>query len=346
MSTDIFIVNIVLFIIGVYILIKGSDIFVEGAASVARKYGVPDIVIGLTLVSIGTSLPELATDIVAAKAGTPEIAMGVIPGSNIANVLLILSTAVILGKGLNIDQKVFRRDALFMLFSFFVFAGMCYLPPGNWEFSRIDGIILLVLFFGYTYRLLKDREVEDEEDDEAEEQLSLGKSITFILLGGIGVVVGATLMVENVVWFAEKMKVPAEIISVTIVAIGTSLPELAVTVAGVKKGKKNIALGNVIGSNTFNLILVMGVTGVIMPIPVGKEVGYIFIPLMLAVGLFLVLFMRTNWKISVKEGWIMMIAYILFTCLNLYLIFNPIERKIQGNTQIEQTQLDDQVQEK
>ena len=314
------ILNIVLFLIGLLFLIKGSDFFVEAASQIARNYKIPDIVIGLTLVSIGTSLPEFATDVYASVRGQSGIVVGDLVGSNITNISLVLGVAIVLLGGMPSPKLVVKRDALFMLGIFLVFAGLCFLGKG--VLGRTGGILLLLLMAGYMFYLFKHRDALAElEEGEAHNEVvfsSIAKAWIFLFLGIAMIFLGAKAMVDNVIAVAEYLHISQGIIAATVVAFGTSVPELAVTVTSVRKKKNGIALGNIIGSCTFNLLLIMGLCAVINPVEVEPELLNVVIPVMVLCGVMLVIFMRTGWRLVKTEG----IAFLLL--YGGYLVYNGI----------------------
>ena len=315
------ILNIVLFLIGLLFLIKGSDFFVEAASQIARAYKIPEIVIGLTLVSIGTSLPEFATDVYASFKGEGGIVVGDLVGSNITNISLVLGIAVLMLGTMPSPRAVVKRDALFMLGTFFIFAGTCFMGGGN--FGRIGGIVMIVLMGGYLLYLFKNRDAlaELEEGEEHEEAMfsSLTKAWLFLFLGIAMIFFGAKTMVDNVIHVAERFNMSQGLIAATIVAFGTSVPELAVTVTSIRKGKKGIALGNIIGSCIFNLLLIMGLCALISPIEIEASLLHVVIPVMLLCGVMLVVFMRTGWRLVKAEGIAFLAIYIG------YLVYNGIK---------------------
>ena len=325
MHTDSIIINTILFVVGLAILVKGSGWFIDGAAFIARRMNVPDAIIGLTLVSIGTSLPELATNVVSAAQGKPEMAMGVIPGSNIANILLVLGLSVFCLKTVKVTTIMFSRDVLVMIISFVVFVIMCYAFPmtdGRMGLTRIEAGILLIGFFAYVFKLLKqnkgDVTVEAEAEDDTSPVDSIWKAVLALSIGGAMVVLGSKLMVDNVVWIAEvKLKISPEIVAATIVAVGTSVPELAVTFAGILKKKSDIALGNIVGSSIFNLIFVMGVTGLVAEVPVTADVATLILPFMMGSGILLVGFMYSGMKLKRWEGGVMTSLFIVYIALSI-----------------------------
>ncbi|OVE77974.1 hypothetical protein BVX99_01215 [bacterium F16] len=325
MFTESLAINIVLFIVGLAVLVKGSGWFIDGAAFVAKRLKIPDAIIGLTLVSIGTSLPELATNIYAAGGeGKPGVAMGGIPGSNVSNILLVLGLTVCCLKTVDVNKILFHKDTMMMVFSFVVFAVMCYAFPiynsatnmTEPGISRIESVILLAIFVVYMIRLLRRKDdPEAKQAVEAEEEKSAIHNLLLALValvgGGVMVGGGANVMVSNVVWIAEvKLHISPAIVAATIIAVGTSVPELAVTFAGILKKKNDIALGNIIGSSIFNLIFVMGVTGLVAEIPFHAEAAMMIMPAMLISGFLLVVFMRTHWALKRWEG-------VVLTCLFL-----------------------------
>jgi len=324
--------NILLFIIGLVALVKGSGWFIDGAAYIAKCLKIPDAIVGLTLVSIGTSLPELATNVYSAATGNPEIAMGVIPGSNIANILLVLGVTLIIMREVPVSKLMFHRDTILLVSVFVIFAIFCYFFPnssGVPAITRSEAGILLIIFVIYIIKLLKNKEQLESETNSEENTKpqfinTMLRAIFALVCGGILVAVGSQLMVDNIVWIADKkLHIPAEIIAATIIAIGTSVPELAVTIAGVIKGKSDIALGNIIGSCIMNLIFVMGITGMVAEIPVVSDASrMVLVPFMLLAGFVLLIFMRSNWKLKRWEGIIMLIIFIVFIIINLLQIIS------------------------
>ena len=318
---DYLILNIVLFLAGLLFLIKGSDFFVEAASQIARSYKIPEIVIGLTLVSIGTSLPEFATDVYASVKGSAGIVVGDLVGSNITNISLVLGIAVMMLGTMPSPKTVVKRDALFMLGVFCVFAGICFMGKGN--FGRVGGVVMLILMAGYLFYLFKHRDAleELEEGEEHNEDVfsSLAKAWLFLFLGIVMIFLGAKTMVDNVIYVAERFHMSEGLIAATIVAFGTSVPELAVTVTSIRKGKKGIALGNIIGSCIFNLLLIMGLCAIINPIKIEASLLHVVIPVMLLCGGMLVVFMRTGWRLVKTEGLAFLAVY------TGYLIYNAIK---------------------
>lgn len=264
-------VYIVLIIIGFALLIKGADFLVEGSSAVAKKFHIPEIIIGLTIISIGTSMPELFVSITSAFEGYSDMAIGNVLGSNICNLLLILGISALL------KPIVFKRETRLIeipicLSVTVIFAILCNIGQ---DISRPEGIILTVLFGLFiVYTIVMaikgekfDKEDEAEEDDgKDEEKSSILRDIIYIIIGIIALKFGGDLTVDNAVEIAHLFNLSEKIISVTILAIGTSLPELVTSASAALKGKSDIAIGNILGSCIFNMLLIIGVSSIIKPI--------------------------------------------------------------------------------
>ena len=316
-ATEYFLINIVLFVIGVAILVKGSDWFVDAAAALARSFGVPELVIGLTLVSIGTSLPELASSLCAAFYGESNFIIGNIVGSNTANIALILGAGLVLGGAIGFKRQVVWRDMMFLLALGIGLMTWYYFgvdaPAGNsYGFGRIGGVILLILCGVYSYILCRKSEGEDTEDTEDTPAMSRAKASGLIVLSLIMITAGAKLMVDTVVWSAAKMGVDPLMISLTIVAIGTSLPELAVTISGVLKKREDIALGNIIGSGIYNIVLIIGCCSVVSPLTGNGQDSLAAMLIMNLVALLLLIFMLSAKKLYRWHGFVFLAVYVAF----------------------------------
>lgn len=326
-ATDQLVYNIPLLLVGLFLLLKGSDWFVDASSFIARHFKVSEIIIGLTLVSIGTSLPELATNIYASCTGEGAIALGNVVGSNITNIALVLGLGTVLKGNLPIPEDLLKRDGLIMIICFAFFLIICrvgFIGDAR-VLSRLDGVILLVIFAAYLIFLLKSKntieEQVEEEADEDQKVNTMGKAALFFILGLVMIFSGAKMAVDTVVATAQSFNISKELISATVIAFGTSVPELAVTITGIAKKKNALALGNIIGSCIFNLVLVMGAAAVIVPIPVSAEMLNILLPLMLVTGFILVAFMRTGLKLARFEGIILLLLYVVFIAYNVLQIF-------------------------
>lgn len=257
--------DIALLIVGFVLLIKGADVFVEGASKIAAKLHVPQIVIGLTIVAFGTSAPEAAVSIASAFKDSADIAIGNIIGSNICNVLLILGLSGIIGV-LSVKKNTFRYESPFVIV---ISAVLLLLGLLNNGLSRLDGVILWIfflVFLFYLYRLTKKGEDTSVDDvPELTEKDRVWKMILMIVLGLVCIVFGSQLTVDAASSIATAFGVTQRVIGLTVVAIGTSLPELMTSVMASKKGKNDIAIGNIIGSNIFNILFVLGTAALVAP---------------------------------------------------------------------------------
>lgn len=266
-------ISIGLIVIGFILLIKGADFLVDGASNIAKKFHIPEIIIGLTVISIGTSMPELFVSITSAIDGFPDMAMGNVIGSNIANLFLILGLSAII-KAIPFKRETRLIEIPICFFVSVIFFIICVIGQ---DVSRIDAGILIFLFIAfiiYTIVMAKKGEEFDKEENEEEikqeedndRKWSTLKDICAIILGIVALKFGGDLAVDNAVKVATILGLSEKIISVTILAIGTSLPELVTSVSAAAKGKSDIAIGNIIGSNIFNMLLIIGVSAAIKPI--------------------------------------------------------------------------------
>lgn len=255
-------ISVLLLAAGFVLLIFGADKLVDGASALAKRYNIPDIVIGLTIVAFGTSAPELAINIVAAVKGNTDLVLGNVLGSNIFNVLAILGISAIISP-LSVKKNTVRYEIPFSLIAaimVFLVAYDNWFNPNDNVIEPRDGLILL-LFFGvfllYNFRLMKSHPDEVQVDTH---QYPLWKSIIFMAIGLAGLIFGGRLIVEHAVKLAQILGISQRVIALTIVSIGTSLPELATSIVAVRKKEVDIAIGNVVGSNIFNIFLVLGIS--------------------------------------------------------------------------------------
>lgn len=264
------VVPILLIILGFVLLIKGADFLVDGASSLAKRFNIPDIIIGLTIVSIGTSMPELFVSSTSAMNGSSDMAIGNIIGSNLCNLLMILGISTII-KPVKFQKETRLIEIPLCLIITIIFAIFC---NTSGTISRIEALILIflfVLFIIYTIIMGKKGKEFDAENaiieiKEDNKPLSLKNSIILIVLGIVGLKIGGDLTVENATNLARMFNVSEKIIGLTILAIGTSLPELVTSVTAAIKGNSDIAIGNIIGSNIFNILLIIGVSAIISPL--------------------------------------------------------------------------------
>ena len=259
--------EIILIIVGFVLLIKGADFLVDGASSVAKKFHIPEIVIGLTIVSIGTSMPELFVSTTSALQGSADMSIGNIIGSNICNLLLILGISAAISPVK--FQKSTTRIEIPMCFVITVI--FTVLSNTNKTLSTLDGIILLVLFVGficYTLYVAKKglADATEESEEPNQEKNSVIKDIVLIIVGIVALKFGGDMTVDNAVVVAEHVGISEKVIGLTILAFGTSLPELVTSVVAAIRGNDDIAIGNIIGSNIFNMLMIIGLTACITPL--------------------------------------------------------------------------------
>ena len=307
------ILNIILLIVGFVLLIKGADVFVEGASKVAAMLHIPQIVIGLTIVAFGTSAPEAAVSIASAYKGTAGIAIGNTIGSNIANVLLILGVAGMIGE-LVVKKNTFFIESPFVIVITIV---LLFLGVNGKNINRIDGAILwmfFLVFLYYLYRLTKKGDDSAIDDvPELDQNDRLWKLIIMIVLGIICVVVGSQVTVDAASSIAKEFGVSDRIIGLTIVSIGTSLPELVTSVNASLKGRNDIAIGNIIGSNIFNILFVLGTAALVAPGGIPFASGFMLdgVIAIAAVVLFM-LFVGKDMKLKKYGAFVMLISYICY----------------------------------
>ncbi|MED5317095.1 MAG: calcium/sodium antiporter [Candidatus Neomarinimicrobiota bacterium] len=302
------ILDCILVLLSIIMLWKGAEWLVDSAAEIAHTLHVSDLVIGLTVVAFGTSAPEFAVTISAAFSGQSEISIGNVIGSNIFNLGFILGgTAVI--RPISTSPKLFNRDGLYLLIStsiiFFMFFGLDGWTPND-AYSKTEGGFLFLMLIGYIlYLFLKKEPVEETHPHSA-----TWLSYIYFIVGLISIVAGGHLMVTHASNVARYLGVSDWIIAVTIVAAGTSAPELATSITAALKGRHGIALGNLIGSDLFNLLGVLGLAGIINPTMIEQEIYFSVFNLIMMVGLVL-LMIRTNWRISRIEGGILVMINLI-----------------------------------
>lgn len=254
-------IQFVLLVVGFVMLVKGADWFVEGVAGIAEKFGIPQLVIGLTIVAMGTSAPEAAVSITSAMKGNAGITIGNVVGSNILNVLVILGLTAVITR-VAVQKSTVRYEIPFMLIITLVLLGLGL--SGN-EISFVEGIILWALFIVYMVYLFRMAKNQKEEADDSKEQ-PVWKLILLGIVGAVLVVWGADISVDAASAIAKMFGMSDRLIGLTIVALGTSLPELVTSVTAARKGKADIAIGNIVGSNVFNILFVVGTTALVTPV--------------------------------------------------------------------------------
>ena len=317
------IISIFLFIIGLILLIKGGDWFVDGATGIAKKFRIPDILIGATVVSIGTTLPEVMVSATSALSGHGEMAYGNALGSIICNTALIAAITIAVRPS-KIDSKSFKFPVIIFFVSASIYTAVAYFFG---EFTRIVGVILLTICAFYILFSIRQATqsnlVEEDKEDSTGNDNNLIKNTVLLVVGAALIAFGSNLLVENGTVIATELGVSESVIAITFIAIGTSLPELVTAITALVKGHGALSLGNVIGANIFNLVLVSGVSSLVSPfsIPNNKQIAGINsslvldIPVMLFVMAFLTIPALMRGKLSRWQGATLIAIYITFCAL-------------------------------
>jgi cation:H+ antiporter len=344
-------IKILLFGAGLLLLVKGADYFVKAAASLAKKLGVAELVIGLTLVSLGTSVPELASSIAAAFKGQGSLVVGMVIGSNVANMLLIAGIAAVF-VAIGTKREMIERDGFIMLATTALFCVFAW----NGTFSRLEAAAMLLVYVAYTLFLFTTKAglekqygfrqflnylfrfqyiltIKDgvraglsrrktakatavvEKKIERAFQEGIVKDLLVMLAGGTAIAFGADLFIGAAVYFAEILKVPSVVVGASVVSFGTTLPEMSVTVSAARKGYGNIALGNVIGSCITNAGLIIGVSGLIRPLGAARAGLPLLLSFLLFACLLLLVLIRSAWRIRRWEGAILLVFYATYAAL-------------------------------
>ena len=300
------VISVLKIIIGFLLLIKGADFFVDGAAAIAKKLGVPQIVIGLTIVAMGTSAPEAAVSISAAVKGNNGISIGNVLGSNIMNILLILGITSVITV-LSVKRDTVRIDIPFMIFSTILF--ITWGTVGG-SITRVTGIIFLIMLAGYTGYLMWYAKSHGEEEEETKD-IKLWLIPIFILGGLAAIIFGSDITVDGASAVARTFGVSDRVIGLTIVAFGTSLPELMTSVTAARKGNVDLAIGNIVGSNLFNILFILGITSVIIDLPYISEAANFMFDGFMALFAAILLWLLTvkNKRLGRAGGIIMLLAY-------------------------------------
>ena len=310
-------IPVLLFIVGLLFLIKGGDWFVDGASALARRFHLPELLIGATVVSIGTTLPEVMVSTMSALSGHGEIAYGNAIGSVICNAALIAAITIAVRPG-KVDPKALKMPVLF----FFAAAAIyCVAAYGFGKFTRPMGFIMLAMFVAYmAANIHQMKNAPAEEHEEEEETMPLPRMLMLLVLGAVLIAMGANLLVDNGTLIAQALGVPESVIALTFVALGTSLPELVTAITSLIKGHSDLSLGNVVGANVFNLVLVSGVSVALAPFTVPQS-ATIFgmnsslvleIPVMIAVMVLLTAPALVKGKLSRVQGVALLVIYAVF----------------------------------
>ncbi|MDY5993037.1 MAG: calcium/sodium antiporter [Bacilli bacterium] len=308
------VLNIILLIIGFVILIKGADLFVDGASNIALNFKVSKMLIGLTIVAFGTSAPEFAVSVKGLLSGSFDIVLGNVIGSNILNILLILGVAAMIHP-LVVKSNTVKKELPITLLITSLFAVLLsdnlFDKSMSNNFTRGDGIVLILFFLVFIYYLinLMRNKVEDSTDEKV---LSLPKSFLYTFIGLVMIILGSNFVVDSASYLAKAFGVSERIISLTIIALGTSLPELVTSVMATKKGEYDIAIGNAVGSNIFNIGIVIGLPVTILGGISKIAFSYIDLIVMVVTALMLYLFSKNDYKISKREGLSFLILFVVY----------------------------------
>lgn len=306
----------ILLIIGFALLIKGADLFVKGSSNIAKLLRVPTILIGLTIVAFGTSSPEATVSIIAALEGNADVALGNVVGSNILNITLIVGVTAFLYP-LRVESETIRKEIPFTLLAsvalLILMSDIALQGSSSNLLTRSDGFILLLFLSIFMYYIieigLKSR--KEKADEPVPEDIRWGKNILITILGLAAIIFGGDLVVDNGTEIAYSLGMSETLVGLTIIAIGTSLPELVTSISAALKKESEIALGNIVGSNIFNILFVLGGSATISPLATNNKM-FIDVILMIVLTIILLVFSRTSFRIGKREGFVLVAAYIIY----------------------------------
>ena len=314
---------ILLLAVGFAFLVKGADFFVEGSSSIAKKLKVPPIIIGLTIVAMGTSLPETAVSVTASLVQNNELAVSNVVGSNIFNLMFVIGVCSILTPIMVQKATVVRDIPLSLGCALFLLVlGVSGLgDKTGMTLGHADGVIFLIVFAGYIFTMVRSAmkaraagqkvEIEGVEECDNMKELSYGKSILFLIVGAAAIAFGGDLTVDTASRIAIELGMSQTLVGLTIVSIGTSLPELVTSVVAARKNEVDMAVGNAVGSNIFNILMVLGISSAISPVALIRE-NLIDIVLLMVFSVMVWIFAGTRKKIERKEGIIMVVVYLVY----------------------------------
>ena len=317
-------IPVLLFIVGLLFLIKGGDWFVDGASALARRFHLPELLIGATVVSIGTTLPEVMVSTMSALSGHGEIAYGNAIGSVICNAALIAAITIAVRPG-RVDPKTLKTPVAFFFAAAAIYCIAAYVFG---RFTRVMGIIMLAMFVAYmAVNVLQMKNTPAGEQEASEEEMPLAKTLILLVLGAVLIAVGANLLVDNGTLIAQALGVPESVIALTFVALGTSLPELVTAITSLVKGHSDLSLGNIVGANVFNLVLVSGVSITLAPFTIPQSATLFGInsslvldlPVMLAVMLILTVPALVKGKLNRAQGILLLAIYAAFCAVQFAL---------------------------
>ena len=296
---------------GFVLLVKGADFFVDGAAGVARRFHVPSVIIGLTIVALGTSLPEAAVSITASVTGSNALAISNVIGSNIFNTLVVVGASALITPFL-IQRSVIKRDLTFNIFCTVLL--FCCIMTGT--INRWMGIGFLILLMAYLYVLIRDAMKNPAEKEEEEDQKEPWKLAAFLMLGGAAIMIGGDVTVDSAKTIAAQLGMSENLIGLTVVSIGTSLPELVTSITAARKGESGLSIGNAIGSNILNILFILGLSSAISPLT-ANFFNLIDTGILIAVAILMFVLAWSSPKMTRSKG-LFMIA--LYACFMVYTI--------------------------
>ncbi len=309
------ILNILLLIIGFVLLIKGADFFVDGASSTAQNFKVSKMLIGLTIIAFGTSAPEFAVSIQSLANGSTDMLLGNVIGSNIINVLLILGVAAVIHPIKIKENTVQKELPLCLLISMLLVVLFLDIKLANGivnEITRSDAIVILLFFTVFLYYLFSLARKKKEDKDDEKPPFKLGKSLLLVGFGLVGIIIGSNMVVNNATSIATKIGLSERLIALTIIAFGTSLPELVTTIVSSKKGEQDLLLGNIIGSNIFNACVVLGIPVALFGTITPGSFNYIDLIVLIGSSMLLFIFAETKRTITRLEGILMLLVFIAY----------------------------------
>lgn len=298
--------DIIFIVLGVTLVLWGADRLTEGASSLARRMNVPEMIIGLTIVAAGTSAPELFVSLVSALKGTPDMAVGNVVGSNTMNAMLIVGCAAAVAP-MVISRSTVRKDIPFAIGATLLLMALTYDGTLSW----VDGIILLAGFAAFMVYTLRQAKAGSSEEEATATNMKTGKAVLYLIGGLAGLVVGSNVFVDHASNLAFALGISEAVVGLTVVAGGTSLPELATSVVAARKGQSAIAIGNVIGSNVFNILMILGLTGVICPLEI-EGITLVDQAVMLVSIVLVWLFSRTRYTVERWEGVLLVAGYVAY----------------------------------
>lgn len=303
------IVWVIVFIVSLYVLIRSSDYFTRAAEQIGLSFGIPDFMVGLTIVAIGTSLPEIVSSIFAVLSNSSQIVVGNVVGSNVTNIFLILGIAALIGKKIRITYELIHIDLPLLMGS------ALFLAVTVWDgaFTLFEAVLCLAGVVVYMLHAVFTKEKRGTVVRGGRRQRKrIGwQTVVMLVLSALFIFVGGKYTIESVIALSEMLRIGTEVIAASVIALGTSLPELAVTIAAARRGRPEIAVGNVLGSNIFNALAVMGISALIGNLVIPHNIITFGIPMMLIASL-LFFFMGQDKEITQWEGWFLLIFYVFF----------------------------------